>query len=451
MAQLLTDADLGIGGGQFMSDADMGIAMPAPVNPNAIGGVGSEISRAFNENLDALKGAYTNYKPGDQFNNLIGTGKAIAAIPGMISSPITGAARATIGRAFEAIDPLTEQQRQQFNLPDARSVADTAMMGLAPRGYSPIGPRTMPAPTPTAEDLFAAKNADYNHPAVTNLRIEPKAAADFVTNTKRAMLTEKIDPVVAPTVTKVLENLEAPRFGPAHTVDDFDLVRQSLSSVPHEEGRAAAIVRKQIDNYLGNIPKADVLSGDAALANEKLLNARGNYAAMMRDEQIANALGRAENQAGSTYSGQNLTNQTRQQLRPILNEKSGVSLKKRVFEDYTPAEIDQIRRAVNGTLTGNLSRMAEKEMKKLPVPFVGRFMGWPAKMVEDASMRRQTGILGDMLRSRSPLAQSLAPIPLPGPNPVVAGAATPNSFAQLLAALFGQQGVLMPARAQDQQ
>jgi hypothetical protein len=436
-------------GGNFFDQFDVPLPQERP-NPNAIGGLGSEIGRAFNENLDAVKRVYSDYQPGEQMHNLATVGKAIAAVPGMIASPVTGAARASIGRGMEAIDPLTEQQRTQYGLPDARSMADTAMMGLAPRNASPVGMRTVQPPTPGPSDVMAARDSAYQNPAVTGLQIDPQAAKNFVDTTRQGMLTQKVDPIVAPTVDKLLTNLEAPRFGPTHGLSDFDLVRQSLGDVPYTEGRAAGIARKSIDSYLGNIPPKDVVSGNAALAKELLLDARGNHAALKRYEDVADALARADNQAPSIYSGQNVNNATRQQFRPILNEKMGVS-KSSGFQDFTPAELAQTKKVVHGTTTGNLARFIEKEMSKLPIPFVGRLAGLPARAVGNASTRRQAEKLAEALMSRSPLAQSLPPVPVAGPNPVVAGAAGPNSVAQLLAALLSRQPSLVPARAENQQ
>jgi hypothetical protein len=82
---------------------------------------------------------------------------------------------------------------------------------------------------------------------------------------------------------------------------------------------------------------------------------------MKRAQDVSNALGRAENQAGSTYSGHNLDNATRQQLRPILNQKEGVS-KTPAFQDYTPDEIAALRGSVNGSFLRNSIRDVGKQL-----------------------------------------------------------------------------------------
>lgn len=274
-------------------------------------------------------------------------------------------------------------------------------------GASTIASGFTPSRAPSRDALFDEASKLYKSPEVESLRIKPVAADVFVNQVKKNLLADKVDEVAAPTVSKLLENLRKPRFDAEHTVSDFDLLRQSLKDVPYNEARAAGIVRSNIDKYLGNIPASNVAAGDSAAANKALTSARGNYAAASRSETIADALGRAENQSGSTYSGGNLNNATRQQLRPILNEKTGVSLKKKAFEDFIPEEVNQLRRAVNGTFVGNTARYIGKQANKIPIPFAGDILGGGiAKAIGNRSTKNQAKILDELLRSRSPLAQS---------------------------------------------
>jgi hypothetical protein len=221
--------------------------------------------------------------------------------------------------------------------------------------------RTAPAAIPAVEDLENAKTAAYQSPEIAAVQINPTALSDLSDNLHQTLLAGKVDKFVAPTVSGIVDRLAAPRFGQTGTIDDLDLARRSLSDVPPNEIRAAGIVRKGIDDYLGNIPQADLLAGDATAANAKLLEARGNTAAMKRSQEVTNAMGRADTQAGATYSGNNIENATRQQLKTILNQKTGVA-RTQGFQDYTPEEIAALRNAVVGTPFGNLVRSAGKHL-----------------------------------------------------------------------------------------
>lgn len=237
---------------------------------------------------------------------------------------------------------------------------------------------------PTGAELENSYKALYNSPEVTDLRLAPGVGPKLVDKVKTALIKNKLDPINAPQTLATVQNLGKARFeSPANVtqtelsgpgfhiandvtkpaplqIADFDLTRQSLSDVPLDERRAASIARGVIDDYLGgNIPKSDVVAGDAAAANQNLLAARQDFSANKRATEITNAMGRAENQAGSSYSGGNLENATRQQLRPILNQKTGVA-KQRGFQDYTDDEIAALRGAVNGSPVGNTIRTAGK-------------------------------------------------------------------------------------------
>lgn len=230
------------------------------------------------------------------------------------------------------------------------------------RGFSTRAMRA--AATPSAEQLDSAVTAGYNDPAIKNLQFTPQAGQDLADQITQQLKANKIDQFNAPGAIAAVERLQTPRFGPALTIDDLEAARQDARANPATaspaEQRAGPIVKSVIDNYLdGNVPQAHLLAGDADAANAALVDARGNAAANFRANDITDALGRAENQAGSTFSGHNLDNATRQQLRPILNQKSGVS-KTAAFQDYTPDELAALKGAVNGSLLSNTVRGAGK-------------------------------------------------------------------------------------------
>jgi hypothetical protein len=196
------------------------------------------------------------------------------------------------------------------------------------------------------------------------------------------------------------------------------------------------------------VPQAHLLAGDANAANAALVEARGNFAANARATDVSNALGRAENQAGSTYSGHNLDNATRQQLRPILNQKQGVS-KTPAFQDYTDDEIAALRGSVNGSFLRNSIRDVGKQLGGggglgnitaglgtgvtaheagadpltsiglgLGAMVGGRALGGLANRMTAAEAERMAALL----RSRSPLAAQMGPMPVPVRRNLMRGA-----------------------------
>jgi hypothetical protein len=327
-----------------------------------------------------------------------------------------------------------------------------ALLGAGAGGALQRGMRE----APTAEELQAAISGPgrgYNDPAIRNLQFTPQAEQDLADQIEQRLTAARIDQFNAPGPLAAVDRLRAPRFGPALTVDDLEAARQDARTNPATanpaEQRAGPIVRDVIDNYLnGNVPQAHLLAGDANAANAALVEARGNFAANARATDVSNALGRAENQAGSTYSGHNLDNATRQQLRPILNQKEGVS-KTPAFQDYTDDEIAALRGSVNGNWLRNSIRDVGKQLGgggglgnitaglgtgvtaheagADPMTSIGlgvgamlggRALGGLANRMTAAEAERMAALL----RSRSPLANQMAPRPVPVRQNLLRGA-----------------------------
>lgn len=291
----------------------------------------------------------------------------------------------------------------------------------------------VPSSVPSVDEIKAAATAGYQHPEVKALQVKPQAASTLSSDIQSNLLKKGIDDVVAPQTTKIIQRLENPRFGPTTTVEDLDGARKALANVAPAEMRAAAIARSEIDNYLGNIPQSDLIAGNAQKANEILKEARANWGSASRAEDVQKALSNAEVNTGAAYSGGNINNATRQSLKPILKSKLNNG-----FSGYTPEEVEQLRTAVLGTPTGNLMRGIGKMGPNGGLMGSGHLMAAYgsggatapasiataiAKVLGDRSTAKNAEALDELLRSRSPLAQSISPNVLANPKQAAAIAA----------------------------
>lgn len=274
------------------------------------------------------------------------------------------------------------------------------------------------APIPSTQEIKDAASALYQHPDVKALQIKPAAAAQVADDIGATLLKSGVDDIVAPQTTQIIERLKVPRFGPTTTIEDIDGARKALGNVTPNEMRAAAIARGEIDNYLGKIPQADVLAGDAGKANKILLEARANAAAAFRDEAVKKALSNAEINTAASYSGGNIDNATRQQLKPILkNILKTQNAKTGMFQGWTPEEVLALKSAVLGNPIGNLLRGIGKMGPNgglmgglhlaagfqtggstLPLSIAGL----AAKKTADAMTKNSAEALSELLRSRAP-------------------------------------------------
>lgn len=110
---------------------------------------------------------------------------------------------------------------------------------------------------------------------------------------------------------------------------------------------------ERIDEFAGAAGKDDLVAGDAAAAADALAEGRDYWSRFRKLEKVQQLLGRAELNAGSSGSGGNIENATRQQLKTILRDK-------KTMRGFKPDEIEAIRTAVLGSTPQNLLRLLGK-------------------------------------------------------------------------------------------
>lgn len=422
---------------------------------NAIGGVGSEIGRAFSENLDAVKRVYTDYKPGQPLNHLANVGSGLAGVLGMAGSPVTGAWRGTVGRGIEAADPLTEEQRAKYGLPDAREMADKALMGLAPRGASPIGPRPgagrlVEPPAPSAAELKQAAVDVYQSPQIKAIQIQPSDVAKLAEKTESKLLSDGFRPTPnsAPGTLSEIERMY-PGNTPSVSVDDLRAARRALQKTtkqvgpdfkPTPDAAAANQAIRELDDFLDNLAPS-------------LKDANANYRAGKSAELLDYREIRADRRAAKSGSGMNIENTMRQEVDKIPDR--GLSAEQRALKDKIvlgDMPRNALRTAGKLGVDGGLSLMLHGGTAlatggtTLPITVGGTL----ARKLGEILTRRQIAQLNSSIRNASPLAKSKSPIALPSPNPLLGIPASGMSLSELLNGLRSYPA-LMPSRAEREQ
>ena len=136
---------------EFNSKIGLNAAVPERTTSiaDAVTDIPREIGGAFNENLGAIKSGITDRGSKGPIEGLLGTGKALLAIPGIVASPITGTARSLIGH------PLAQAEHALGSLinPSVAAKDDPQKMYEAAKGdvdlsMSAMGSRGLPAPRP---------------------------------------------------------------------------------------------------------------------------------------------------------------------------------------------------------------------------------------------------------------------------------------------------------------
>jgi len=147
-------------------DKKVGIAPAESYQPSlsdAVTDIPREIGAAFTQNYDTFKKGMTDRGSKGVVEGLLDTGKAVAAIPGMIASPFTGAARSLIGHPMaqathevgKIIAPeIAAKDNPQQMYENAKGDVDTAMSALAAR--KSIVPTAQVAPLSPGQEVAAA-------------------------------------------------------------------------------------------------------------------------------------------------------------------------------------------------------------------------------------------------------------------------------------------------------
>jgi hypothetical protein len=112
-------------------------------------------------------------------------------------------------------------------------------------------------------------------------------------------------------------------------------------------------VSDKIDDFATNARPEDVLMGDPAAGSAALQQARALWGRGSKLERVDQLLGRAELNAGSTGSGGNIENATRQQMKRLLTNPA-------MTRGMTKDEIAATRKAVLGSKGQNALRLAGK-------------------------------------------------------------------------------------------
>lgn len=303
---------------------------------------------------------------------------------------------------------------------------------------SPVSPRTAlsaaatKAVAPTQQALETAASAGYDKARGLGVEINPQSISQMGGAIGASLEEKGINGELAPKTFSILGKLANPPPESVATVSNLETIRRSLGHAAGDftnptEQLAARHAQGHLDDYLAAIPPADVIRGPAAEASQVLGQARGNYAAAKRSSQITDAYDAADLSAAAANSGQNLGNATRQRIKSILlNDKKSAG--------YSADELAQMEKLVRGTTLGNTARVAGNLLggggglgsfvsaaggatALGPLGIATPALGLGLKKLSDASVNRQARILSEMIRKRSPLAESLnatatQPIPL---------------------------------------
>lgn len=231
-------------------------------------------------------------------------------------------------------------------------VARTAVTG----GQAAAGAvRRRPAPAPTLDDLRARKTAAYAAVDQAGVRYSPDATTGMVDDITAQAEAARLNPRRHPKAASALSDDIQPLRGQAPTLTELDqlrqVIRRDVANAPDDaEAEFGRKLIAGIDEFVSRAGSGDVVAGDAEEAAALLAQARDFNTRYRKVESVTEAVDRARVRAGSTGSGGNVDNATRQELRRVLEHTPNL----------TPAERAALERAVIGSKGQNLARQVGK-------------------------------------------------------------------------------------------
>lgn len=390
----------------------------------------------------------------EQLGRIGDVGAGIAAIPQVPMAPVTGTGRSVLGHTMAAVTPGMDYE-------EGKEAADKAMMGIRAAGVGPGGQmKAIPPKIPTAEEIKSAASAQYKSPEIASLELTPQSATLLSQKIEHDLVKNHAFRPTSSSAGGVFDEVKALSPSPgvqSVNAADLDNARKALGMLtkevntvgkPTPQATAAQIAIKHIDDYLDNISPRDVLAGDPAAAQGALKQARANWAAGSRAEEIDVRLSRAERQSAKSGSGSNIENARRQKIDQV--PEYGLTAEEKVMRDRivmgTPVR-NALRKVgklgVDGGLSLTIHGAAALGTGGTTLPLSA--IGTGARKLGEMLTKAQIKKLNEMIRSRSPLAKSLPPQQMLPPSPLF-GSLFPYGLPQGLPMMMG--GV--PARAEDQ-
>jgi hypothetical protein len=232
--------------------------------------------------------------------------------------------------------------------------------------------RTTMQPLLNAQQVKDLSNAGYADPLIRDTAISPQATQNLAGDMQAALngARSRFSPANAPRTTADLERLAAAPnaaggIGPQApvSIEDLHNFRKSLRETakeigpsfrPTEEAAAAGRAQRVLNQYLENIPSADVVRGNPIDAVQSLNDAGRNWRAYSGADQFGNIIDNAQLRAGGQGSGANFGNLMRQETEKLL--KNGGVKARQMGADANA--VDLMRTLNQGDFATNLIRRA---------------------------------------------------------------------------------------------
>ena len=204
--------------------------------------------------------------------------------------------------------------------------------------------------TPSRETLKESASKAYDELDKLDVTISKNAFNGLLNNMQVRAKNFGFNKKISPKTAAALKEFEKLR-GTTPSLKDIDILRrvmgQAASSIEPSERKLAVLLIDAIDDTVSNLTPDKVITGNGKQAGEMYKQARTLWSRNRKSELLEGAIDTAKQTASGFENG------LRIEFRKILNSK-------KLSKGFSPEEIKAMRKVVNGSVAGNLSKWLGK-------------------------------------------------------------------------------------------
>lgn len=288
-----------------------------------------------------------------------------------------------------------------------------------------LGPSVERAAIPTAEELKNVAAKGYDAARNSGLELSPQGIAQFATQAEQKLTGPKYgftggSKGTAGGTLDLLDELKSAPPGSTVTASNLDTLRQNIGRIasetqdfkPTQNAKAAMVLKRDLENYMENIPQNHVVAGNPTDYTSAIRQANGDYAAAMRTGKVGDKMQVAANNADGGIATA-IDNQQKSGIRQILN-------KPKAQRGFSEDEIAQMGVVNKGTVPANIFRQLGRGGTgvvpmgahaatayatggaSIPAQLGLAVPLYASKKIAEALNTKQVNKLDEMLRMRSP-------------------------------------------------
>lgn len=276
-----------------------------------------------------------------------------------------GAEGAAIGAAQGAGNTYSGKPLDYITNAATGGLMGGVLGGAGGAAFGPRGGMQSTARVPTLPEQRAATDMAYSALRANPAAYDPAHFAGAGGQLRQRMLDQGYVPDYARAAFRAPARMEEAAAIPNAVITpaNIESIRQGLNRIPRTpeaavDRGAARIARNALDDFMVNPPPGAVLPGSQAAAAQAAHIAdvaRQSHAGASRSQKMANMREAAENQAASSYSGLNVENNIRNQVKNFINPNTGGRER---LTNWSPEEQAALQGIVRGGAMTNAGRWA---------------------------------------------------------------------------------------------